>query len=588
MAQRQIQQNNENPPPNVTIRRMRRTPRTDLSLFQLIMDRRSDEAIEVVKSGNYNPISRDGNDNTYLMLACQNEMIDVALELIDRDNSNPEAINYSGDTALTIACKKGLIEVALSLIQTGESCPECKNDDGETALLLAVKNPDPTIDVLVVELLNTGKSLPHTKDMDGYSALSNAISNGNIHSAIEILKYDPTTANSVNNEGETPLIIATDVNIPEVASLLIKTGKSHPEYIDDNYNTALMIACRNRMIKVALDIIKTGKCNKFIRNDSGKTALDYAREAGLSEVVNAIKALGKSDIEINLNANGFDAEQQEDIQIKKYLDENKENMCFKFENSYFLTNKTVVKNQLSMPQNIKYICRQAGNNVYDENDNLTSQDYTHDENILYSKKYFSLSSLTGLQILVLVDEIDDIINNYNSSNIYYLSIASSTPSIISEAYIKGISGVGADHCQTGKSTDIYTIIKGIPVNGPVEKLEKKVISVSNNTINIQYKTNTITLPIQSEQTIGQLKEQLLQKLVEQNLLDNVNKSVKLIYKGKIYGNDKNADLLTSMPDFAPGQTLSAMIAATNGGKRHTKKHKKYIKKRYTKKHYIKK
>jgi ankyrin repeat protein len=576
------------PPTNVTVRNVRRRrQRTDVSLYMLIINHRIDEAIEMIESGNYNPSGRDGEDNTYLMLACENELTEVALALIDTDNSLPDAVNYHKQTALMIACEKGLIDVALALIQTGNSYPECINEYGETALLQCFTVDSQSVEVLVVELLNTGKSLPNHKDNDGYSALSRAISTRQIRSAIEILKYDPTTADTVNIEGETPLMIATDTNIVELVKPLIQTGKSHPEYIDEMYNTALMNACRNSMKEEALEIINTGKCNQFIRNSSGKTALDYANENNLTEVVEAIKNLGLTEIEININANGFDSEQQESIQIKKYLTEDEENICFKFNNTYFLTNKTNIENQMADNKNIKYKCKQAGDNRYDNNNNLLTNDYTGDDNILYSTKYFSMSSLTGLQILVSIDELTNILSSNLSGNMFCLRIASNAPALISEAYIRGSSGIGADHCQTGKATDIYTLIRGIAVCGPEEKEEKEEKTVSqSNIINVQYKTNTVQLPFQNDLTIGQFKDEILQKLVEQNLLDTItNKMVKLIYKGKLYGNDKNNSTLGSIPDFAPGQTIQAMVSSTTGGKRKTKRRqKKFGKKRYTKKH----
>lgn len=583
------QQLNSNPPQNVTVRSQssKRRRRTGTSLFDLIYNQRTDEALELIETGNYNPNERDGEDNTHLMAACQNELTDVALTLLDTGNSNPSAVNYRKETALMIACEKSLIDVGLDLIQTGESCPECKSIEGETALLLATKTNHPTIDILVKELLNTGKSLPHLKDIDGYSALSNAISRGNIQSAIYILNYDPTTASSVNNEGETPLIIATDVNAFEVALPLLKTGKCHPEYAEDNYNTALINACRNGMEQVALEIINTRKSNQFVRDLSGKTALNYAEESGLDSVVNAIKALGTGDIEININAVGFDSENQENVQIKKHLSENQNNVCFKFQNTYFLTNRNFIETQLSMSQNIKYKCKKAGDNVYDNSDNLITDDFTGDENILFSREYFSMSSLTGLQILVSAEEIKYIISNNISSNMFCLTLINNAEAIISDAYIQGTTGVGADHCQTGKSTDIYSIIRGIPICGQEEIISNETPVISSNTINIQYKTNTLMMPFEDSQTIGELKELFLQKLVNEGLIDNTtNKIVKFIYKGKVYTNDKNAELVGSLPDFAPGQTLAALVSIVpSGGKRKTKKRqRKGLKKRFTKKH----
>uniref|UniRef100_A0A6C0IS84 Ubiquitin-like domain-containing protein n=1 Tax=viral metagenome TaxID=1070528 RepID=A0A6C0IS84_9ZZZZ len=503
------------------------------SLIQLINDGNQLDALSAIRNNNFIENERDGDNNSPLILACDKKMDDIALSLIASGKSEPDHINYEGETALIISSSHEMKEVIKKLLETGNALVGHTTSQNETSLIIVCSFPD-------------------TED---------------------------------------------------IAMEMIHTGKSVPEQVDIDNATALIMACQNDLDDVALELIKTGKSNWFVRDNSGFTALDYATQNNMDEVVNAIQQIGYKELTINLNDTGFNPIEHEEEVVKDFLLDDPMNLCLKYSNKYYLTNRSYINKELTNKINIKYRCIFAGENVYDDSNNLVSYDYTADKNIYYKEKYFSMNTLIGLPILVKVSELKNIINNSFASNVYYLTPSGSLPAIVSLDYIDGGSGVGADHCQTGKKTEKCSIVTALVDCG--SNLVKPVLTRQINlgqqeqegtnpidlNVKIQYKTKTIVIPIEQTTTIGQLKELLLEKLVLNSDIDSAtNKNVRIIYTGKIYGADKNDMVVSSLPNFISGVTMSSSIQpipVTGGKKKKTKKRitKKMRKLRYSKKAY---
>jgi ankyrin repeat protein len=499
------------------------------SLIKLINEGNRLDALRAIKNNNFIENEVDASDNnTPLMLACEKNFDDIALALIASGKSKPSHLNYEGETAIIISCSKNMLEVSKKLLETGEA------------------------------------------------------------------SIDQTTA-----QGETPLIIACSFpDTEEITLEMIKTGKSIPEQVDVDNATALIMACQNKLTKTALELIKTGKSNWFITDVNGYTALEYASQNSMDEVVNAIQRLGFSEVSININELGFNPIEVNEEVVKDFLLDDPNNLCFKYEKKNYLTSRSYIDKFLSDKNNIKYRCILAGDNKYDDSGNLISMDYTADKNIRYNEQYFSMSQTIGLPILVRLSELNHILDNAYSSNMYYLSPSGSFPALVSLDYVDGGSGVGADHCQTGKKTQKCSIIPAIATCLTTQIQETKPVLIKKTTeleqpesqsslqVKIQYKTKTLVIPIDQTTTIGKLKELLLEKLVSENDIDNVtNKNVRLIYTGKIYGNDKNEMIVTSLPNFTNGITMASTVqqlqAPVIGGKKRKTKKRIHNKKRYT-------
>jgi len=504
-----------------------------VSLIKLINEGNRLDAISAIRNNNFIENERDSEDNTPLILACDAKMDDIALSLIASGKSESEHMSFIGETALIVACANKLKQVVKELIKINSS------------------------------LVNI---------------------------------------TTINNE--TPLIIACSFTDAEDMALdIFNTGKSIPEQVDDDNCTALIMSCKNNLSNIALKIIETDKSNWFIRDNDGYSALDYCIKNGLDNVKNALEKISNSELTINLNDIGFNAFEVLEENINNYLLEDNNNLCFKYNNKYYLTNRTNIYKLLKNKVNINYRCIFAGDNKYDNSDNLITRDYTSDKNIVYSIEYFLMSSLIGLPILVHVSDLNNIISNSYSSNVYLITESGSLPALISLDYIDGGSGVGANHCQPGKKTTKCSIIRALCkcenlINNDINNnlqvdTNKNIENINDNKIlevKIQYKTKTVVIPIQENTTIGELKELLLEKLVSEGDIDSItNKNVRLIYIGKIYGNDKNDIIVTSLPNFSSGITMASMIQQIqlNGGKRLKRKSKKNIKKHLKNRRYTK-
>lgn len=551
-------------------RRTRRTTTSPASapvinLYNLIMTDKY-AAIDVIHSGNFTAdgLERDiahivprtvPKNMTYLMLACLLDKPDIALELIKSGKSLPSTVNELGLTALLMAIQKNMKMVVIKLIETGESYPDYiafnNINGGTTALLESVSLGDNKI---VNKLLQTGKSLVNYIDYFGNSALSLAIMNGEEKIALSIIKYDSSTVNMVDADGETPLILALRYGKKAIVDEIVRVGLVNTEYVAKNGYTALLYACIHNMEDVALEIVKTKKCNPFIHIiPSLETAKDIAVKNKMSKVVKAIEDLGTSELEIDINETAFNTITQETSQIKSYLAKDMKNICFKYNNHYFLSNVEEIKHQLLSPQHIKYKCIRVGH----------GDEFVDDSNLVTGITYFGMSSISGFQVVVPMKEITVLVYNSKSSNMFCLSYSGKMAGAMSEAYYKNISTIGGDHCTPDKPFEICHIIKGIPVCGNVKSPgshKKQTTPTSTNHIILQYGEKREELNYIPTEKIGEMKHRILKKMGEEN------KKVSFIYSGRVYRDDKDADLVSSIVGLEPGKTILVRFSALGGRK----------------------
>ena len=549
-------------------------------------------AIIATGKSNSEQVNKDGN--TALIIACQKQLKDVALEIIKTGNSKPDQVNNAFETALIVACTSDDFEdVAIAIIKTGNSNSEYVDNNGETALIYLCSNE---VTDVTLELIKTGKSNPEHINKDEETALLIACGNKLEDVAIALISTGKSLPGHSDKNNTTPLIYACSHKLSDVAFKLLETEESKPEQVDNDKDTALINACSRGMQDVAVALIQTEKSNSEQINNSGRTAYDIALNKDLTGVINALTIEKNNLLEqdtIDVNSNGFNTSEYEHKKIIDFLNEKNSNLCFIVNDQYFLTNKYELIRQSTQNSNIKYACVQAGDTMYDDDGNLVGINYSADANIIYDTEYFSLSSLFGLQIIVKKSEINEITSNMYSSRFYsVVSSGKKLVAIISNAYIEGEVGVGADHCQTGKETEIYHIMPAkvsCVKQSNTESEPSNKESQPSNEIKIQYKGKTFKIPIKENTTIGQLKELLLNKLISESDIDidtnNVN--VKFIYKAKMYTDDLQSISSISSPDSPYNITLQSMVTpkiqnTPTGGKR-TKRNKKYNNKNGNKK-----
>jgi ankyrin repeat protein len=502
-----------------------------------------DIAIKLIHSG-VNPENTNDSNRTALILACISKQRDVALELIKTGQSNPGAV--AGDsrvTALIAACIAGLKDVALELIKTGQSNPGAAVNNGPTALIIACYKRIPDI---ALELIKTGQSNP-----------------GVVHN------------------GYTALIYACRNNMTKIVFELIKTGQSNPGAILNRIENgtvirtnALDITCRYGNIIIATMLLKTGK--SIVETDTGisiaKHAIELADERNWKEVVAAIE----KEVEriengptVNLNDTGYSFATMDDVKIKDWITQ-KGNICLLVDKKYYLTDKNTIKNQTLDNTQIKYECRKSG----------TTLPYLQDSNIIFDKKYFSLSFI-GLQFVTPFDkdeldafmESEHQIYRYSWDGIVLNGIAS-------DSYLYDVTGaISADHCQPGKKTYVYKISKlKTTVEIPLIESIPIPIETQSEKFKVQYSGQIFEFEVKLDMTLEDIKQLILEKLVADGI-EQKSEIKGFIYRGTLYPDTKFSD--TKLTDVEPNpvpitlQTLIRKKSSYGGTKRKKKPLRKY-------------
>jgi uncharacterized protein YjbI with pentapeptide repeats len=373
------------------------------------------------------------------------------------------------------------------------------------------------------------------------------------------------------------LLIEKNPNIPEIIEE-IESNNFDPEEKDQTGKNSLMVACLKGMEDVALALINTGKFDLYYMSNNGDNVFKFATQKNLTQVLDAFPR----NI-ININETGFDTINQEDVVIGDYLKQNPYHVVLMINSSYYFTSKDAIKKQINNSANVKYGCIRAGDPPEDmDEDNI----YVQDENIIYNTLYFSLSSLFGLQILIKLENAKTIMN-VTSGNMFVLRKAFTLPAIISKQYVDGEGGgMSADHCQTGKETDVYNVFSASADCGAGAKIETAqeakadVEEKTTNQVTISYKEGKYPLPIDLSTTTDNLKELLLDSLKSKGIIDSdKNYNVRFIFKGKVL----NDDIPLEIKENPSALTIQAMVNEIKGGRKTKRIKRKNMKRRTIKK-----
>ncbi len=393
----------------------------------------------------------------------------------------------------------------------------------------------------------------------------------------------PTNKNTILMQA----ILTDAIRGTAIPSLLISTGNSKPDAVNRAGKTALIMACENNLPDIALRLLNTGNANINQIDSQGHNALYYAQNAAVdfTQVINIIQppapaapappaAPNVPDTNININLTGFNSITQERQTIRDFLASDNNNVVFVVNNEILFSNKNYIRTQLNNNVNNKYGCKQAGDQMRFQLDN----------NINFTPIYFTLSAIAPVQILVKKDEMESLLRNSNKLYICY-STTRILPAIISVAYHQGTTGgISADHCQPGKATHVYALTPGNLVDIPIDNVEEEPVAAQEQeqTVKVQYKGVTYTFPITLETTLNDLKDMLLNKLVQENQIQTNKYNVKFIYTGKIYKDNDLNKQLTQLANPPFGITLQSMVSPIVGGKKRKTKRRNNKRKKLTK------
>ena len=138
------------------------------------------------------------------------------------------------------------------------------------------------------------------------TALMMAIESGQPELAKLILETGKANVGVQNMRGKTALMMAIDGDQPEIAKLILETGEANEKAVNTHGLTALMYAIEKNQSDIAKLILETGRANTRRRNISGSTALMDAIEKNQSDIAKLILETGKANIRAK-NEYGQDA-----------------------------------------------------------------------------------------------------------------------------------------------------------------------------------------------------------------------------------------------------------------------------------------
>ncbi len=572
----------------------------------------------------------DDYGNTALILAAKNRVFDICDILIDK-NANVGQINNDNENAMIFLLKEyanthpnhynslHITQLLLKLAETKRADSGNASDlNGHNSVYYINNITDNNLKQRLKELIKDTPPTPFTElstinkmrkiqnfenifrtpagprndqERISYQATihnyKDNIRVSIVNNTFNINELTPTNKNTILMQA----ILTDAIRGTAIPILLINSGNSKPDAVNRAGKTALIMACENNLPEIALRLLNTGNANINQIDSQGHNALYYAQNAAVdfTQVINIIQPpapaaapnqqLNIPDTNININLTGFNSITQERETIRDFLASDNNNVVFVVNNEILFSNKNYIRTQLNNNTNNKYGCKQAGDQMRFQLDN----------NINFTPVYFSLSAIAPVQILVKKDEMESLLGNSNKLYICY-STNRILPAIMSVAYHQGTtSGVSADHCQTGKATHVYTLTPGNLVDIPIDEPEEEVEPVAQEeeqTVKVQYKGVTYTFPVTLETTLNNLKDMLLNKLVQENQIQNNNYNVKFIYTGKIYKQDNNPPYnfnatlqqLVSSSESPFGITIQSMLTPITGGKKRVSKRcKKYTK-----------
>ncbi|XP_071744891.1 putative ankyrin repeat protein YahD [Lepeophtheirus salmonis] len=109
--------------------------------------------------------------------------------------------------------------------------------------------------------------------------------NSHLESIIKPLSTHPhINIDAVNEDGQTPLIIALENNFDELASFFIGIG-SNLSSVNRHGETSLLIACRKNQVRLVLEMLETNKCPTRSRDIDNNTSFHLAASRGFYDIV---------------------------------------------------------------------------------------------------------------------------------------------------------------------------------------------------------------------------------------------------------------------------------------------------------------
>lgn len=225
----------------------------------------------------------DNDGVTPLMLLAQNGKTDAALKLLKNPDIDISIKNNSGQMAIDYATSAGLRELVEVLSQEEGDHADTY---GNTTLHHACWNEQSEV---VKVLLEKDLSSVNKLNDDGDSPLILAVQKSNLM-IVELLLAAGAKPDCANTDGVLPLHIAADKGDLFVGRALLDAGAGLNQKASDG-QTPLILAARNGKNDFTAMLIEMGADVNGVDNDQ-HSALYYASEEGYTEIVEQLLVAG--------------------------------------------------------------------------------------------------------------------------------------------------------------------------------------------------------------------------------------------------------------------------------------------------------
>jgi ankyrin repeat protein len=404
-----------------------------------------------------NPLDiQDNYDDTLLMYVCFKEYDDVALKML---GYGPKAVHLSFQneennnlTALSVACFLRLKNVVMKMLEYGPKETNINSQDvsGDTPLMLLLREVSEDNDLLVP--------------------------------IFKILDFEPRGLNLalVNDEGYTVLMLACEYQLREVALKMLENPAFNLNLFQEkDGETAYDIAYRNSLVDVSHLLRERMREEEAYQIEIPLTNTNTKVELEVQNYnVGTMPVIPKEKVEkynkINVNGDGWEPFQMENINILQYLADDKEdNIAIRFLDKIYLTKRSIVKQQ-RMEATV-FECLE-GNKKIPSNivKNLP----------LYNIKKIGINissdNAVGLEPeYIYMDGIEPILQNTDSSENMFaiIPLDKILVSVISLEELEKIgtefSGASALHCQAGQAGLAGIIVSALSINSGGKTLKKR-------------------------------------------------------------------------------------------------------------------